>query len=80
MAADLTPVINEMTEDETVMDGATTFINSVPGLMQAAVSAAVSNGATADQLQPVSDLATALAAKRAALLAALTANTPAPAP
>lgn len=72
----LQPVIDEMTNDVTVMTAATTFIGTVPGLISAAVAAAIANGATAAQLQPVTDLGTQLTAQRNALQAALAANTP----
>lgn len=71
-------VISEMTNATTVEDSAIAFINGVPGMIAAAVAAALENGATAEQLQPVADLGTALQAKSDALQAALTANTPTP--
>jgi len=77
MAADLTPLINEITNATTVEDSAVAFINGVPGLVQAAVDAALANGATAAQLQPVTDLGAQLQAKSDALQAAIVANTPA---
>ncbi len=76
MAADLQPVIDEMTEAETVMDSAIVFITSVPSLISTAVSDALANGATADQLKPVSDLGAGLKVKTDALKAALTPPTP----
>lgn len=80
MAADLTNTIAEMTSAKTVMDSAVTFIGTVPGLISAAVDAALAAGATADQLKPVTDLADSLKASSDALAAALAANTPAPPP
>jgi hypothetical protein len=80
MAADLQPVIDEITATNTVLDGAIVYVGSVPGLIQKAVDAAVANGATAAQLQPVTDLATTLKTKGDALAAAIAANTPSPAP
>ncbi len=76
MAADLSNTIAEMTASKTVMDSATTFVGSVPGLLQTAVDAALANGATADELQPVTDLGDQLQASADALAAALAANTP----
>ncbi len=76
MPADLQPIIDDMTEADTVMDAAIIFIQGVPSLIQAAVDAALANGATAEQLQPVSDLAAVTKAKADALQAAL--NPPLP--
>ncbi len=78
MAADLQPVIDEITATNTVIDGAIVYVQSVPGLITAAVDAAIAGGATAAQLQPVSDLAATLKTKADALAAAMTANTPQP--
>lgn len=78
------PVVDQaiqvMTNAGTVDDAAIIFINAVPAMVQAAVDAALNNGATASQLQPVSDLAVTLQAKSDAVTAALTANTPTPPP
>ena len=80
MAFPLDPIIADMTNATTVMDSAIVFVNGVPKAIQAAVDAAIANGATAAQLQPVADLGTALQAKSDALVAALAANTPQPPP
>ncbi len=80
MAFDLTPVIDAMTQTDDAVDSAIVFIDSVPGIVQAAVDAATANGATAAQLQPVTDAAAVLKSKRDALVASLTANTPTPPP
>jgi len=80
MAANLQPVIDEMTAADTVMDAASVFIGSVPGLIKTAVDAAIQGGATAAELQPVTDLGVTLKAKSDALAAALAANTPTPPP
>jgi len=76
-AAQIAALTAEVEAATTVEDSATTFINGVPGLIASAVAAAVVNGATPEQLQPLTDLGTALQAKSDALTAALTANTPA---
>jgi hypothetical protein len=78
MAADLQPIIDDMTEADTVMDAAVIFIEGVPGLIQAAVDASLQNGATAAQLQPVSDLAAVTKTKADALQAALQPPPPGP--
>jgi hypothetical protein len=80
MAYDVTPIVDAMTQTNTVIDAAIVFIDSVPTLVSDAVSLALANGATAEQLAPVSDAAAALNAKRDALIAALAANTPNPPP
>jgi hypothetical protein len=73
----LDDAIASMTAAETVEDSAAVFINSVPGLITAAVAAATNNGATATQLAPLTQLAADLKTKSDALQAALVANTPA---
>lgn len=80
MAVDLQPVIDTMTAADTVMDSAVVFVGSVPGLITTAVNAAIAGGATAAQLQPVTDLAATMKTKSDALAAALAANTPQPPP
>jgi hypothetical protein len=72
--------IAEIQAATTVIDSATIFANSVPGLISDAVSKALANGATAAQLAPLTDLGTALKAKADALAAAVVANTPAAPP
>lgn len=56
---------------------AITVLNGIAGRVQAAVDAALANGATAEQLAPVTDEVTALNASAAALGAAIVASTPA---
>jgi len=70
--ADLTTVINNA---ETVIDGATAFANGVPALIASAAAAAIANGATEEEIAPVSQLGVSLQAKADALAAALVANT-----
>lgn len=67
----LDQIIAEMTAAETVDDAAIAFIQGVPAMIQAAVDAALQNGATEAQLQPVADLGVAMQAKTDALTAAL---------
>lgn len=76
MPANLQPLIDEITQTSTVIDSAVVFINGVPGLIAAAVSQALANGATADELKPVTDLGDTLKAKADALKAAMEANSP----
>jgi hypothetical protein len=67
----------EVTNATTVEDSAIVFANGVPGLITAAVNKAVAAGATAAQLQAITDLAAALKAKSSQVADAITANTPA---
>jgi hypothetical protein len=79
MPANLQPLIDEITRATTVDDSVVTFIQGVPALIQTAVDQATANGATAAQLQPVTDLGAALDAKTSAIVTALAAGTtPAP--
>ena len=54
---------------------ATTVLNSVPGMIQAAVDAALAKGATDAQLQAFADLKNKLQASVTPLAAAIVANT-----
>ncbi len=58
-----------------VEDSATALISGFAARLQAAVDAAIANGATADQLAPVTAEVAALKASSDALAAAVTANT-----
>ena len=55
-------------------DSAVTLINGIAARIQAAVEAAIANGATAEQLEPVSAEVAALNEKADALAAAVAAN------
>lgn len=70
----------EVTDDVTVMGSATTLINGFAARVQAAVDAALANGATAEQLAPVQAEVDALNASKTQLAAAVSANTPAAPP
>ena len=74
MGADLQPEIDAITNAEGVIDSATLFINSIAARIQAAVDAALANGATGAQLQPLLDLKDSLNAKSQALADAIAAN------
>lgn len=56
---------------------AVVVLNGISSRIQAAVDAALANGATAEQLAPVTDEINALNASADALSAAVVANTPA---
>lgn len=70
--ADLTA---EITEANTVMGSAKTFIDGVADKIAAAVAAAVANGATEAELAPVAALGTELRNNSTQLQAAIIANT-----
>lgn len=70
----------EVTNDVTVMGSATILINGFAARTQAAIDAALANGATAEQLAPVQAEVDALKAGSADLATAVAANTPAPPP
>jgi hypothetical protein len=72
-------MVTEVHDTVGVMDSAIVYIETVPTLIANAVSEALANGATAEQLAPLTDLHTQLDAKRQALADALAANAP-PAP
>ena len=66
----------EVTEDVTIMGSATKLINGFAARLQEAVNAALANGATAEELAPVTDELAALNAGSDELAAAIQANTP----
>jgi len=74
MAADLTAAIQTIKDTEGVVESATALITSFGTRMQAAVDAALENGATAAQLVPVTDELAAMKSKSDALAAAVAAN------
>jgi hypothetical protein len=74
----ITDLTDEITEANTILDGAVIFINGVPALIDTAVQAAIANGATAAELSPVRALGADLKTKAEALRDALVANTPKP--
>lgn len=67
----------EVEADVTVMGSATKLINGFAARLQAAVDAALANGATAEELAPVTDEIAALNAGSSELATAISANTPA---
>ncbi len=74
MPADLQPLIDKVHAAEGIDESATTFILGESARLQAAVDAALANGATAEQLIPITDEVAALKVKSDALAAALAAN------
>jgi hypothetical protein len=78
MSSDLIqPLTDQITKTRTVLGSAKAFANGVPGLIADAVAKAINNGATPEELKPVSDLAVAMGAESDELAAAILANTPA---
>lgn len=76
MAKVIDDLVAAVAAEDTIVDSAIVFINGVPGLIQAAVTQALANGATAAELAPLTAVVTDLQAKSSALQAALTANVP----
>ena len=74
MPADLSVDIQTIKDTEGVVDSATALINTFGTRMQAAVDKALENGATAEQLQPLTDELAAQKAKSDLLAAAVAAN------
>ncbi len=70
----LSDLEQSVTRATTVMTSATQLINGIAARIQAAVDAAVANGATASELAPVQAEADALKASAADLSAAVEAN------
>lgn len=66
----------EITNATSVQASATVLINGIADRIATAVSQAISNGATAEELQPVSDLGTQLQQQTDELNKAILANTP----
>jgi hypothetical protein len=71
----LTDLIREVNETNTILDSAKTYIQGVPGLINDAVAQATANGATAEELAPLTQLAADLDAKANDVAAAIQANT-----
>lgn len=77
MSADLQQEIEAITQATEVIESALVLVRSIPSLIADATAAALANGATAEQLQPLSDLSTLLATKAQELAQAVIDNTPA---
>lgn len=71
------PTIDAINAATSLDDGLLTFFQTgLPALIQKAKDDAIANGATEAELAPFADLSATLAAKSAAVTAALAANTP----
>jgi len=75
--ADLSDEIQAVEKTIGVVQSATALISGFQARLDAAVAAALENGATAEQLQPLSDLSVVLGTSADELAAAVAANTPA---
>ena len=69
-------IIDAATAAKSVDDSVLAYVSGVPKLINDAVAAALAKGATAEELAPLSTLATDLAASTAAVQKAITDNTP----
>lgn len=67
----------EVTRVKEVDESAIVLINGIAARITAAVAAAIANGATAEELAPVTDEVASLKSNNDALAAAVVANTPA---
>lgn len=76
----ITELTATVAAEEGVEDSAIALINGFAAQIQAAVAAALAQGATQAQLQALTDLGTSVAAKSGALAAAVAANQPPPGP
>lgn len=70
----IAPLITELTETRGVLQSATLYVQSVPGLVQTAIEAALVNGATEAELAPLIELQAGLDNDGNALVAAIQAN------
>lgn len=75
----LQDLITQVNRINAVVPSAVALINGIQARIDAAVAAALANGATAAELAPLTDLSSQLGAQDDALAAAVAANTP-PAP
>lgn len=72
--------IDQVNATDNVIDSAVVLINGIAQMVADAVTAAIANGATAAELQPVADVSVTLKVKSDALALAIQNNTPAPPP
>jgi hypothetical protein len=73
----ISALVAQAQQNESVEDSAAVIINGIAQRITDAVNAAIANGATADQLAPLTQVVTDLQTHSAALSAAVAANTPA---
>lgn len=70
-------LIDDVKANHDVIDSAVLLINGIAQRITDAVAAAMANGATAAELQPLTDLSTSIKAKSQVLADAVAASTPA---
>jgi len=75
MPAEIDNLVNEVSEETTIMASATALINGFQARVDAAVAAAIAGGATAAQLQVLTQLQSDLNTSGDTLAAAVQANT-----
>lgn len=80
IAAELSNLTATVTSEVGVENSAIALINGIPALIQAAVAAAAGAGATPEQLAAFGTLNSQIQASSTALAAAVTAQSPPPAP
>lgn len=73
----ITDLTNEVAQSVSVENSATILINGISTRIKDAVAKAIENGATAEELAPLTDVAKQLDESNKALADAITANTPA---
>lgn len=71
---------DKVSAETTVEQSAIALLNGIPALIADAVTKASAAGATDDQLKALTDLSASIQTSSEGLAAAITANTPAPAP
>lgn len=69
-------MIDEVTQTRGVMASATALINGFSGKLAQAIAQALENGATAEELAPLTELEASLESERMALAEAVAANSP----
>lgn len=77
ITAELEALRAQVEASTAIETSAVTLINGIAAQQQAAVDAALANGATEEQLKPITDFTAALNQSGTALSAAIAANTPA---
>lgn len=76
----LQQLADQVNASTTVMASATALINGIAARIDAAVQVAIANGATAEELAPITAEVAALQQSSSDLSAAVSANTPTPTP
>jgi len=75
---DIAALTTAVSDENTVIDSAIALINGIQAQIQAAVQAALAQGATPEELQAITDAVNSIGAKKQALADAVAANTPPP--